>query len=475
MIKKIIMLIILVSSLTILTADLYISGFNQAEFIHRTAEDSLKNYFENELGLVVDYNNLSFGITFNAYLPKYDDDAPLDELRSSDLAYEWDERYLTYNADNIGLKVGTLSESFGTGMTFRAYENEDLDHDNRLEGAMTTFQYDRFKSKAIYGVSANSNNPENDDTFAGAEFSLSHDYLTWGGSAIQIREMMTTTSYSNRQVYSSNLNLFFDFMDIYGEYAYTELEQGIRKYGHGIYANSNFYLGSFTFSAYYKKFKNFNYSLNDLPTLNHADDILYEDKPVQDEEGGMGELTWDNAFARLFGSYAEAWSSDYNYRLSNGFIETSKELGDNLLTLSYEHFERKNRDDGHWSKEFTPTASIDIPLENNLSLYLKGAYTMNEEQHNFGDTENFVEPLLQTDLMYQNYALSLVAEAQMEDLSSISDAEYWVGATLSASLVDNTSLNLFVGKQKGGKLCQNGTCKEVKPFEGVKIEITTKF
>jgi hypothetical protein len=77
--------------------------------------------------------------------------------------------------------------------------------------------------------------------------------------------------------------------------------------------------------------------------------------------------------------------------------------------------------------------------------------------------------------MYKNYALSLVTEAQMEDLSSISDADFWLGATLSAAIVDNTSINLFVGKQKGGKLCQNGTCKYVMPFEGLKFEITTKF
>ncbi len=476
MIKKLTLLFFMIISIGIVSADIYISGFNQADFIHRTAEDSLKNYFENELGVIVDYNNLSFGITFNAYLPKYEEDSPLADLRSRDLSYEWNERYLTYNGDNIGLKVGTLSESFGTGMTFRAYEDEDVDHDNRLEGAMTSFQYDRFKTKAIYGVTANKNNPDNNDSFAGAEFSISHDYLTWGGSALQIREMVTSTNYSDRQVFSSNLNLFFDFMDIYGEYAYSELETTEMTYGHGIYANSNIYLGDFTISGFYKKFKNFNYDLNDLPTLNHADDVLDDYQEIGlDEEGAMGEITWDNSFAKLFTSYAEAWSSDYNYRLANGFIETSKQIGNNLLKVSYEHFEREDRDGGHWSKEVTPTASIDIPLDNSFSIYLKGDYTMIEEQHNFDSTREYIEPLLQTDFMYKNYAISFLTEAQAEDLSSLSDAEFWFGTTFKTEIMDNTSLNLFAGKQKGGKVCQNGTCKEVKPFEGIKVEITTKF
>ena len=469
------LLILLLTTVGIVSADIYISGFNQAEFIHRTAEDSLKNYFENELGLVVDYNKLSFGITFNAYLPKFNDDAPLQDLRARDVNYEWEERYIIYTGENIGLKVGTLSESFATGMTFRAYEDEDVNHDNRLEGAMTSFNYNRFKAKAIYGASPDPDIEDRDDTFAGLEFSISDNYLAFGGSALQIRERLTDTNYSDRQVFSSNLNLFFDFMDIYGEYAYSELETSEMVYGHGIYANSNIYLGDFTFSGFYKKFENFNYDLNDLPTLNHADDVLDDYIEVGfDEEGAMGELTWDNSFAKVFTSYAEAWSSDYNYRLSNGYIETSKSLGGNLLTLSYEHFERKNKSGESWEKELTPTLSIDIPLKNKLNLYLKTHYSVINEIHH-GVEKDLVEPLLQTDFMYGNYALSLVTEAQMEDISSITDADFWVGATLSAAVVDNTGINLFVGKQKGGKLCQNGTCKYVKPFEGIKLEVTTKF
>ena len=81
---RITLILILVLTCGIVSADLYISGFNTAEFIHRTAQDSLKNYFENELGVTVDYNRLSFGITFNASFPSYDDNQPLAELSSRD-------------------------------------------------------------------------------------------------------------------------------------------------------------------------------------------------------------------------------------------------------------------------------------------------------------------------------------------------------------------------------------------------------
>lgn len=475
MTRRIALILVLILTCGIVSADLYISGFNQAEFIHRTAKDSLKNYFENELGVVVDYNKLTFGIAFNAYFPKYDENQPLAELRSRDLEYEWSERYLAYTGDNIGLKVGTLSESFGTGMTFRAYKDADVDIDTRLEGFMTSFHYDRFKTKAIYGVTPSANDEEKYDSFGGAELSYTADDYIIGGTALQVRERITNTMYSNRKVVGANLNYFLDFMDIYGEYAYSELENIDMFYGHGIYANTNFYLGDFTLSGNYKKFKNFDYALNDLPTLNHADEPLDEYLEIgSDEEGAMGELTWDHSFARMFASYAEAWSSDYSYRLSNGYVETSKELGGNLLTLSYEHFERTNKAGGKWEKELTPTVSIDIPLEDSFSIYLKGHYAFVEKE-SLGSLTEHVEPLFQADFMYKDYAISFLTEAQMEDISSISDADFWFGATAKVAIMDNTDLSLFAGKQKGGKVCQNGTCKEVRPFEGLKLEVTTKF
>ncbi|OQY38254.1 MAG: hypothetical protein B6226_03920 [Candidatus Cloacimonetes bacterium 4572_65] len=476
--NSLLILILLTLTFAVTAQDLYISGSNQAEYIYKSAEDSLKNYFEDELNLTVDYKNLTFGITFNGYLPKYDENAPIQNLSSEDLSYEWNERFVAYSGDEIGFRIGTLKESFATGMVLRAYEDEDIDSDTRLEGAMSSFQNDFIKAKALYGVLESKSYDDKNDSAYGFEISTTNEFFALGVNALGYRELATPNYYTNRKVYGSNLAIFLSNLDFYSEYAYSELENEFVEGdldGHALYANSNLYVGDFTLSASYKNFEKFNYRLNDLPTLNHNDEPLDDYVEVgTDEEGAMGEITWENDFAKLFSSYAEAWSSDFNYRLSNGFIELEKEFGHNVITLEYDHFERLNKSGDAWTKELTPAILADVPVNDKLSLHLKTEYQMKEEKHGDIETEH-IEPLIQTDFMFGDYAFSLITEAQMEDLGSFSDAEYWVGAEFKAALMDNTDIIIFAGQQKGGKVCRNGACKQVQPFEGLKIEITTKF
>jgi len=36
-------------------------------------------------------------------------------------------------------------------------------------------------------------------------------------------------------------------------------------------------------------------------------------------------------------------------------------------------------------------------------------------------------------------------------------------------------MRLFVGKEKGGKVCRNGICKYRNQFEGLRLELITAF
>ncbi len=474
--KKIIFVLLLITAFGLSAQDLYISGSNTAEYIYKSADDSLKNYFEDELNLTLDYNKISLGLTFNAYLPKYDENAPIENLNSDDIEYEWEERYVNYSGDNIEFRAGTIEDYFGSGMTFRAYEDEDLDHDNRLEGFMGYFANDYFKTKAIYGVTESKNYADKNDAFYGLEASSNYDFITLGGKALGVREQVLADYYSNRKVYGSELTLAFDALDFYVEYAYSDLENiNKSEYGHGLYTNTSLYVGDFTFTGGYKYFKDFDYRFIDLPTLNHADEPLDDYQAIgSDEEGFLGEISWNNSFGDLMASYAEAWSSDFDYKLSNGYGELQKEFGENIFTFEYEHFERKHKSINTWSKELTPAIVADIPVTNNFKLHLKTEYEMIEEVHGSEETEH-IEPLLQTDFLFNNFGISIITEVQMEDLSDTDNADFWLGGEVKASIMDNTDLLIFAGKQKGGSVCRNGTCKEVKPFEGIKFEITTKF
>ncbi len=51
----------------------------------------------------------------------------------------------------------------------------------------------------------------------------------------------------------------------------------------------------------------------------------------------------------------------------------------------------------------------------------------------------------------------------------------WLGAEISAEIFDDSLVRLFVGKEKGGKVCRNGVCKYRSQFDGVRLELSTSF
>lgn len=486
----VLLLLFLIVSSFVFAQDITISGINEATYVYKSAEDSLKNYFDDKLTVQVDYDKISLGLKYRGYLPKFDDQKPIDELSPNDISHEWAERYVTYSGDNVTFHVGNMEESFGEGIFFRTYEDENLNIDKRLDGFMSKYENElgsidaSYSVKALYGILESEfaeTNPEfedKNDSFYGTEISFNKDFLDIGASVSGYRELYTLTDYANRKLYTSKVGLSFDMWDFYGEYAYTENDKASLhdiSYGNGVYATSNLYFGDFTLTGSYKYFDNFNYRLADIPTLNHADEDL--DNYIQvglDEEGALGEVSWDNDnFGKVLVSYAEAWSRDYNYRLCNGYYEYAKTIGENTFIFSFENLERVNNASQVWDKEFTPQVTCDIPLTEELGFFMKLHYVMNEETHGSVEHE-YIEPMIQTDFSYKDYAISLILDTTMDEFMG-DDCEYWLGGEFKAQLTNDTGVIIFAGKQKGGMVCRNGACKEVQPFEGVKIELNTRF
>ena len=89
-------------------SNIIISGDNTATYIYRTEKDVLNNYFENQFRLRLDQRIFSFGMTFRAELPRYDNVEPVNKLHPEDIHTEWDERFVQLNYDNFRLKAGTI-------------------------------------------------------------------------------------------------------------------------------------------------------------------------------------------------------------------------------------------------------------------------------------------------------------------------------------------------------------------------------
>ncbi|MCB5279262.1 MAG: DUF6029 family protein [Candidatus Cloacimonetes bacterium] len=149
---------------------LQINGLNEAEFVYRTAADSLNAYFSNEFGFNLAYQDFSFGMKFISDLPKYSNEQTelMDEIAPERLSVEWDELYAGFKRDEFSLHVGTTEESFGNGIVFRSYKDIEFDEDHRLQSVLMGYD-GKLKLKGIYGAIANEDNTSRYDLAYGAD------------------------------------------------------------------------------------------------------------------------------------------------------------------------------------------------------------------------------------------------------------------------------------------------------------------
>ena len=473
--KKLLTILLLLVAMSMLIADDFeLSGTNELEFIYKAADDSLKTYFYDELSLVANYKKLVFGMKFIAELPRYVNDQPLKELAPRDVEVEWDERYLTYEGDNLLLHAGTTEESIGSGLLFRSYRDDDVDVDTRLDAILIKADTDYFRAKALYGAMEHDTYDDKHELAYLMDIESSViPHTTIGATYFENQKLDTSSTYNLSQLYGFRFVQEWDFLDFYGEYARnTIMESNID--GDGYYANLNTYFYDFTITGVYKNFKDMNYDLNDVPTANYHEEALSDDRSNgADEEGFMGEFSWTPEGYNFFVSYAEAWDTDRDREMNDFFGSIGKMFGEMEVTAECGYWEKVNEASILWNREITPTLVFDIPTET-LGFHIKAEYQRIEKEAQ-GVEKNHWEPLLQADVSYDKHSFSIIAETNVEEIGEIADSRFFVNAEFRTNIYENTDVVLFGGSEKGGKVCRNGVCKTVKPFDGIRLELSTRF
>ena len=481
------LLLFMVVSLSLAAQNINITGENTATYIYRTAKDSLNNYLENELKFRVDRGVFSFGMSFLAELPKYDDTAPVSELHSDNLKTSWKDLFVQLNYDDFRLKAGTIDEAYGVGLILRSWNNPDLDQDKRLDGALAHYNYKNLRLKGLYGkmkedIRAEAISQNDLVTAIDSEYKV-FPFLAIGASAVeykQERSLIPTRDYTYLNIYGGRFALTTDYFDLESEYAEHKTFHGLPSevYGNALYSYANGYLGSWSLGAGYKRYDNFDrYPLSDLPTLNHYDELLYSYATgyIKTEEGLFGEIRYNhNLQHEILVNYGESWDDKYDVRLANIFAEYKWHLDAVSITTDFEHLEKRNNYIYSWEKEVIPTISIDF-LELPVPLTVKAKWSFKEE--NIYETEkSYNKPYLQIDSrLFGILKYAIFAEYQFVGMDDISNNKVYLGAELVTNIASHTEAKLFAGQEKGGKVCRNGICKDQAPFEGIKFSLNTRF
>jgi len=464
-------------------SDFNISGMNELNFVYRNVDDSLHQFMEDKFKFDLTYKNFRFGMKYIAELPKFDKFGPADELSSNSISSRWDERYLEFDSEHFDIRAGNFDAVFGSGIILNAYENEDLDENNRLEGCKTSFSYDIFTISGIYGVAENEENKN--DLVSGLDLEIFPiDFIKIGFSGLNERFYVNGPiyEYNKRDVYGSRVELFHDLFDLNFEYAKSEKYRNLVDdlSGNALYGNLNVYVGMFTFTTAYKNYENFNDRFSEIPTVNYSELALAEygnhSIPGFEEEGIQGIVRFNPNFENEFVlNYAEGWSKDKSTLQSDLHTEYIHQFLNSSITVEYNQVERiaDSETTYYWEKETKPKISYDF-MVNELPMLLKAEFkTKFIDKYGHETTEH--EPSLQTDISFGDYSLSLLSTYKFHNMDDIKDNKLKLGAEIVASILNHTTLKLFAGSEKGGQVCRNGICNYQAPFEGIRLNIVTRF
>jgi hypothetical protein len=196
--------------------------------------------------------------------------------------------------------------------------------------------------------------------------------------------------------------------------------------------------------------------------------------PGEDEEGLLGQVRFNPDFTTELGAtYSEAWNSDFSIRQSDFFVEGRKYYDSFTLGLEYAQLEMTDKVRQHWQKEITPAVLLDFNLLS-LPTHIRTELGYHEKVEGESSRDYF-NPLLQFDLFFNRFSLSLISEFEIEDLNELDELESWIGIELTTDILPNTDLKIFIGEERGGKVCRSGVCYYTTPFKGLRVNLTTRF
>ena len=487
--KKIILITLLLIVGSILLADDFsISGINEAHYVYKSAEDSLNQYFQDKFKFLMQYNDFRFGMTYVGEFPKYRKFEPLAELDPSNLHNEWEERYVEFNTGEYMVKAGNFDALIGSGMILHAYYNEDLDEDYRLDGFYGRIVKDAWSLQAFHGILPTEDvSFEADDVINGADLEITPIApLTLGFAALSNQEYQGADNYnySIREVISGRMGFYHDYFEVNAEYAESKQyhnEFGGTKYGNAFYSDLNVYAGMFTVTGAYKNYDKFVHRLNELPTVNHSEEPLvdYGYDVGSGEEGYMAVVRFVPNFENeLVVNFANGWSKDDTIEQIDIHAEYRRDFESFTLITEYSHLENTWEIDNvnYWAQEMTPKISVDFLL-GDMPTMLKAEYKIekHEEYTHISEETIKYEPTLQADIGIKQYAISLLASYHYLDGEDINANTPKIGVEFVAPLWNHTELKVFAGSEKGGLVCRNGVCNYQAPFEGARIDLTTRF
>ncbi len=487
-----------------------------ASTIHFYNDDNILNVLapqdgyasNNYLWLQYTKGSFSAGMQYEAYMPP---------LQGFPYQYEGNyisHRFIRFKKDFIDITAGNFYEQFGSGLSFRAYEERALGLNNSLDGIRIRFNPTSWLSvKGIYG------RPRRLDNYANAYlrgldgeirineiFKSENTYIIGGGFVSKYEPYTGPESDFPSTVNSINtrINLTIGKVSLYSEYVYKSKDPDAfnlftEDAGKALTINTSFSgrgLGIFIASRYLSQmnfqaerlltdsYSNINYLPSNSRQYTYLLSNLY---PYSAQASSELSIQADINYKITPGTDLR-----FNYALAGGADNDSSE--DNLFSYML-------------NNEYYGDLNFEVTRKWSRSFKTKLAYQQilyNKDVIEGGDDGVIRSRIIISDVLYR-FTRKLSLRAELQHLWTKDDHGNWVAILAELNMAPNWSLffsdmtdyqyseqahyynggisysnnyfriNIAYGRNREGFICSGGVCRLIPAYKGLNIGITSSF
>lgn len=441
-----------------------------------------ENFIEDALDINAMYGNFRGNIEWYIYEPsnvKY-------ALRKEGMR----RRFVEFKNPKWSLRAGNFYQSFGRGLIL----NQTVEITGNIDRDIDGFNLSH--SIKFLTISLLSGRPKNllfsngkyivvndtSDLLQGG--SLSFDLLPSFPFSINVVRLSSDNpgveSPRETYLYAFNIDVVKGPFIIYAEYAKREGWDEIpfeESEGNGIYGSLTFSTGKASATFEYLNYDKLGYGGSDYrynaPPTGNLDG--YSINRARDERGWMLDI-----ISNPFGSWYFEVNKSMLWTISSdsiGFDEFYAEIkgdiwkrGPSLLLSLKNLVYRKPETIIDRKSEWIPHIGIMSSL---------GSHSLNVGLNSRVveiDTITFMDNAVSIDACIFSY-LTIAGRWEIRNKEALLESEgmEWKVIELRWDISDSHTLNIMAGSEKGGLICSGGVCRIEEPFEGIKINLLSRF
>ncbi len=450
-----------------LIGDVSLSGVNTTHLWLQTPGWASQFYNEAEADLYIDDFRVGARFLLDA-----------ENIRDTLTRTEIVQRYLSYETDNVSLRLGNFYETLGQGLALASFEDKSLRCDRNLDGGRLNWENDYLGVGLMAGRMLEEDHVSRSDWIYAAEVALwPADALDFGAVYLRqdaTRDADTLFGRAFEEWVEENFTLRVWRFDLIAAAAqrFTWGRQSADGWvgvdniaGLGLTASLSYSQQGIGILFEVKDYNGLAGGINAPAPCNPDGESINEGADERGYNVAVNLAPWN--WLWIDASYSSAWDSTKESTLDRLGVEPRIDVAGHTFIPFFTWIDREIPGASNPQNDMMEAGLSYETLIGQVSLHTKGAYRNVTEA---AESWNELRPLLEVG--WKEFLVSAGGVAKLHDGADSLELWPWGAVRYNAYPWE---IMFSYGLFKGEYICKNGVCAYELPFEGFKADLTLYF